>query len=60
MALCEGRNPKIPQYAAGTLTLPPVSVPKEKSTSLAPTATADPLEDPPGTRSGAHGFVGVP
>lgn len=24
---CEGRNPKIPQYPAGTLTLPPVSVP---------------------------------
>ena len=26
-ASCEGRNPKIPQYDAGTLTLPPVSVP---------------------------------
>ena len=26
---CEGRKPKIPQYAAGTLTLPPVSVPIE-------------------------------
>lgn len=24
---CEGRNPKIPQHPAGTLTLPPVSVP---------------------------------
>jgi hypothetical protein len=24
---CEGLNPKIPQYAAGTRTLPPVSVP---------------------------------
>lgn len=24
----EGRNPKIPQYDAGTLTLPPVSVPE--------------------------------
>jgi len=76
-ASCEGRNPKIPQYDAGTLTLPPVSVPvvqrafyftlylrqtkihqesfrlqylpKEKSTIFAPTATADPLEDPPGT-----------
>lgn len=24
---CEGRMPKIPQYDAGTLTLPPVSVP---------------------------------
>lgn len=35
-------------------------LPKEKSTIPAPTATADPLEDPPGTRSGAHGLVGVP
>ena len=34
--------------------------PKAKSTSFAPTATADPLEDPPGTRSGTHGFLGVP
>lgn len=34
--------------------------PSEKSTIIAPTATADPLEDPPGTRSGAHGLVGVP
>ena len=36
------------------------NLPKEKSTIFAPTATADPLEDPPGTRSGAHGFIGVP
>jgi hypothetical protein len=34
--------------------------PKEKSTSFAPTATAEPLEDPPGTRSSAQGFIGVP
>jgi len=34
--------------------------PNEKSTSFAPTATAEPLEDPPGTRSGAQGFLGVP
>lgn len=27
---CEGRIPKIPQYEAGTLTLPPVSVPAHK------------------------------
>jgi hypothetical protein len=86
MASCEGRKPRIPQYDAGTLTLPPVSVPmienllvqfiedkprsikivhernspKVKSTSFAPTATADPLEDPPGTRSGTQGFLGVP
>ena len=35
MASCEGRNPRIPQYDAGTLTLPPVSVPMiEKTFSL--------------------------
>lgn len=35
------------------------SSPKEKSTRLAATATAAPLEDPPGTFAGAAGFVGV-
>ena len=81
MASCEGRNPRIPQYDAGTLTLPAVSVPMiartfwfnllrtsqetqklffKKTTSCAPTATADPPEDPPGTRSDRHGFLGVP
>lgn len=29
-APCEGRNPKILQYDAGTRTLPPVSVPAAK------------------------------
>lgn len=43
---------KIPKYLENQ--------PKEKSTSFALTATADPLEDPPGTRSGEHGFLGVP
>lgn len=33
--------------------------PNENSTSLAATATAAPLEAPPGTRAGAAGFVGV-
>ena len=77
MASCEGRNPRIPQYDAGTLTLPPMSVPMiartfwlnllrtsqetqklffKKSTSCAPTATAN----PPGTQSSTHGFLGVP
>lgn len=32
----------------------------EKSTRSAATATAAPLEHPPGTRAGAAGFVGVP
>jgi hypothetical protein len=34
--------------------------PKEKSTSFAPTATTEPLEDPPVTQSSALGFQGVP
>lgn len=33
--------------------------PKEKSTKFAATATAAPLDDPPGIRAGAAGFVGV-
>lgn len=34
---CEGRNPYIPQYDAGTLTLAPVSVPVvDSSRSLEP------------------------
>jgi hypothetical protein len=33
--------------------------PRAKSTIPPATATADPLEHPPGTRSGAAGFVGV-
>ena len=36
------------------------SLPKEKSTRLAATATAAPLEDPPGTLECAAGLVGVP
>ena len=35
-------------------------LPREKSTSSAATATPDPLDDPPGIRSGAAGFTGVP
>jgi hypothetical protein len=35
------------------------SSPRAKSTIPPATATADPLEHPPGTRSGAAGFVGV-
>lgn len=34
--------------------------PSEKSTKSAATATADPLDDPPGTRVGAAGLTGVP
>lgn len=35
------------------------SSPKEKSTRSAATATAAPLEDPPGICEGAAGLVGV-
>ena len=38
----------------------PVSDPNATSTSPAATADADPDDDPPGTRSGAAGFSGVP
>lgn len=31
-----------------------------KSTSPAATATAEPLEDPPGTHDGIWGLIGVP
>ena len=55
-----GRMPKSPQYAAGTLTEPPESVPSAKSQRLFDTADAEPLDDPPGMRSAAAPFRGVP
>src|SRR5689334_12788847 len=60
MKSCEGRKPQIPQLLAGTRVEPPVSVPNAKSTKPQATAEADPLDDPPGTRSGARVFRGVP
>ena len=39
---------------------PPVSVPRATSASPVATATAEPLDDPPGTRSGSNGLTGVP
>src|SRR5256885_17089648 len=57
---CEGRQPQIPQLLAGTRTEPPVSVPIAKSTMPQATADAEPLEEPPGTRSGTTGLSGVP
>ncbi len=41
-------------------TEPPVSVPSARSASPRATTTADPLEEPPGTRAGASGLTGVP
>ena len=57
---CVGRMPYSPQKLDGTRTDPPVSVPKAKSHIPAAAADADPDDDPPGTRSGAAGFRGVP
>ena len=53
-------RPAIPQQAAGIRTEPPVSVPRATSASPAATATAEPLDDPPGIRRGSAGFTGVP
>src|SRR5258708_38283450 len=53
-------SPTIPQHAAGIRTDPPVSVPNPISTSPLATATALPLDEPPGMRSGAAGLTGVP
>src|SRR5262245_43786202 len=57
---CDGRKPQIPQLLAGTRVEPPVSVPNAKSTKPHATAEADPLDDPPGTRSDACALRGVP
>ena len=44
----------------GTRIDPLVSVPMAKSTSPAATAETDPLDEPPGRRSGKRGLTGVP
>src|SRR5438067_10402621 len=53
-------RPVVPQHADGTRIEPPVSEPNATSASPSATATADPLEDPPGTKVGSKGFVGLP
>ena len=53
-------RPVIPQQAAGIRTEPPVSVPRATSASPVATATAEPLDEPPGSRPGSSGFGGVP
>src|SRR5207237_3208924 len=55
-----GFMPTPPQSAAGWRIEPPVSVPSAKSASPAATATAEPPDDPPGTRSARHGFFTGP
>ena len=55
-----GFMPTAPVSAAGWRIEPPVSVPSENRTSPAATATADPPDEPPGTRSARHGFFTGP
>ena len=50
----------MPQQAAGIRTEPPVSVPSATSACPVATATAEPLDEPPGTRRGSSGLGGVP
>ncbi len=51
-----GLSPTSPHSAAGCLIEPPVSDPSAQGASPAATATAEPPEEPPGTRDGSHGF----
>jgi cytoskeletal protein RodZ len=51
-----GRTPTSPQWAAGRRIDPPVSLPSANAAARAATAAAAPLDDPPATRSGAHGL----
>ena len=53
-------RPVTPQHAAGIRIDPPVSEPYATSASPVATATADPLDDPPGTRVASSGLRGVP
>ena len=57
---CLADAPRATEHAAGMRIEPPVSLPSAKSTRPAATATAEPLDDPPGTRPGARGLMGVP
>src|SRR5215212_8291526 len=51
-----GRRPTTPQSAAGCFTEPPVSDPSAHGARPPATAAAEPPDEPPGTRSGSHGF----
>ena len=53
-------RPAVPQHADGIRTDPPVSEPRATSASPVATATAEPLEDPPGIRLASSGLTGVP
>src|SRR5919108_1628887 len=51
-----GRRPTLPHKEDGCLIDPPVSDPSAHGVRPADTAAADPPPEPPGTRSGSHGF----
>jgi hypothetical protein len=55
-------RPTMPHQPAGSRTEPPVSVPMAIGARPAATATAEPLDEPPGVRwtARSHGFRGVP
>ena len=53
-------RPAIPQNAEGMRIEPPLSEPKAMSAAPVATATAEPLEEPPGTSVGLRGLTGVP
>ena len=55
-----GLKPTTPQYAAGRIVEPLVWLPIASGTMLAPTAAADPLEEPPGVCSGLCGLRVLP
>src|SRR4051812_20698012 len=55
-----GLSPTTPQSAAGWRTEPPVSEPRAAGTMRAATATAEPPDEPPGTRVGSHGLRAGP
>ncbi len=55
-----GLNPTTPHSDAGTRMDPTVSPPKEAGTIPAATEAAEPLDDPPVTRSKARGFLTWP
>ena len=53
-------SPTVPQHAEGLRIEPAVSLPMAMSTSPAASATALPLELPPGMHVGSNGLTGVP
>src|SRR6476469_10614607 len=55
-AACVGLKPYTPQKPAGRSVDPWVWLPSAAATMPAPTAAADPLDDPPGVRLRSSGF----